>query len=201
MARKSGDERRAEIVEATLALADEVGPDRLSVEQVATRVGLTQPAVFKHFSTKQALWNAVGAFVGRRLEGTWSRALDASADPVEQLRALVCAQLRLIRTLPAIPALLFSRELQAGDQGLRRTFLGFMHRFHTVLTGVLAVGAAQGRFRSGLDAPRAGYLVLTLIQGVAMRWSLGGRDFDLVAEGEQLLEVALHGLLAVGGDA
>ena len=67
MARKSAEQRRTEIVEATLNLADELGPDRLSVEQVAQRVGITQPAVFRHFSTKKLLWNAVGAFVGKRL--------------------------------------------------------------------------------------------------------------------------------------
>ncbi|MCO6411454.1 MAG: TetR/AcrR family transcriptional regulator [Thiogranum sp.] len=195
MARKSADQRRTEIVEATLTLADEVGPDRLSVEQVAQRVGISQPAVFRHFSSKRLLWDAVGAFVGKRLESTWERALAESPDPVGRLRALVRAQLRLIRTLPAIPALLFSRELQAGDQGLRRTFLGFMRRFHSVLAGVLAEGVQQGQLRTGLDEARAAYVIIALIQGVAMRWSLSGREFDLVQEGEQLLELVMQGLL------
>lgn len=196
MPRKSADERRTEIIEASLALADEVGPDRWSVEQVAQRIGVTQPAIFKHFSSKQLLWDAVGAFVGMRLEKTWRRALAESAEPVDRLHALVRAQLGLIRSLPAIPAILFSRELQAGDRGLRRTFLGFMHRFHAILSDVLQAGIQTGQFRSDLDHSRAAYVVITLIQGVAMRWSLSGREFDLVEEGEQLLDVVLQGLLA-----
>ena len=201
MARKSADERRAEIIEATLAMADEVGPDRLSIDQVAQRVGVTQPAIFKHFPSKQALWDAVGGFVGGRLESTWQKALAGSSDPADQLRALMRAQLRLVRSLPAIPAILFSRELQAGNQGLRRTFLGFMQRFHDVLAGVLADGIRSGHFRQDLDHSRAAYVVITLVQGVAMRWSLSGRGFDLVKEGERLLDVVLQGLLANGGDA
>lgn len=201
MARKSADERRAEIIEATMAVADEVGPDRLSFEQVAQRVGVTQPAIFKHFPSKHALWDAVGGFVGARLESTWKKALAGSPDPVDQLCALMRAQLRLIRSLPAIPAILFSRELQAGDQGLRRTFLGFMQRFHQVLSGVLADGVRSGRFRSDLDHARAAYVVITLVQGVAMRWSLSGRGFDLVKEGDRLLDVVLQGLLANAEDA
>ncbi len=196
MPRKSAEQRRSEIVEATLALADEVGPDRFSIEQVAQRVGVTQPAIFKHFSTKQLLWNAVGAFVGRRLDSTWSKALADSSDPVARLRALVRAQLGLIRSLPAIPSILFSRELQAGDQGLRRTFLGFMGRFHALLTETVAAGIRDGQYRAGLDASRAAYMVIALIQGVAMRWSLSGRQFDLVKEGDQLLELVMQGLLA-----
>jgi AcrR family transcriptional regulator len=199
MARKTANERRAEIVEATLTLADEVGPDRLSVEQVAKRVGLTQPGIFKHFSTKHLLWDAVGAFVGARLESTWSHAIAESMEPIEQLRNLVRGQLRLIRSMPAIPALLFSRELQVGNQNLRRTFLGFMRRFHGVLSGALERGEQRGQFRSGLDRSRAAYVVIAMIQGVAMRWSLSSREFDLVVEGEQLLEVVLQGLLVNRG--
>ena len=51
--RKPAPERKAEILEATLRLADELGPDRLSTEAIARAVGLTQPGIFRHFPTNR----------------------------------------------------------------------------------------------------------------------------------------------------
>ncbi len=59
-----------------------------------------------------------------------------------------------------------------------------------------------GRFRATLDPDDAAYLVLALVQGLAMRWSLYGRSFDLMAEGSRLLEQLLQGFeCAVGTPA
>ena len=41
--RKTADDRKAELVEVTLRLADKVGPDRLSTEAIADAVGVDQP--------------------------------------------------------------------------------------------------------------------------------------------------------------
>lgn len=50
-----------------LRLADEIGPDRLSTSVVARTVGLSQPAIFRHFPTKGALWLAVAEDIAVRL--------------------------------------------------------------------------------------------------------------------------------------
>lgn len=43
----------------------------------------------------------------------------------------------------------------------------------------------------------AAVLLTSLVQGMAIRWTLGARDFDLRDEGLRLFEVQCH-LLAVG---
>ncbi len=47
--RKSAEDRKAEIVDAALRLADDIGPDRLSTEVLAEAVGISQPGIFRHF--------------------------------------------------------------------------------------------------------------------------------------------------------
>ena len=74
--RKPADERKTEIVLAMLRLADELGPDRLTTQSVADAVGLTQPAIFRHFSTKRDLWLAVAELISDRLTAAWGEVLD-----------------------------------------------------------------------------------------------------------------------------
>jgi AcrR family transcriptional regulator len=191
--RKSAEHRKAEIVDAALRLADELGPERLTTEAIAGAVGLTQPAIFRHFPKKQALWEAVATRIGSVMETRWAKAQHADATPLGQIRAVVAAQLRLIQTIPAIPAILFSRELHTRNQGLREAFFGLLLRFHRLLTNLATRARSAGELRTDLEPGDAAFLILGLVQGLAVRWSISGRAFDLAEEGSRLLEIQLHG--------
>lgn len=190
--RKSAAERREEIVTATLALAAEVGPDRLSTTRIAREVGISQPALFRHFPSTRELWAAVFDALHGRLRQAWTAAETTSGDARDRLHALLRAQLTVFHATPALPALLFSHQLHAGDAEWRQGFLALMQGFLRRLTETVALGVSQGEFEPGLDPGQAARLVLALIQGLALRWSLGGQGFDLLAEGEALLALQLR---------
>ncbi len=192
--RKTAEARKAEIIEATLRLADKHGPDRLTTETIADAVGLTQPAIFRHFPKKQDLWEAVAARIGSMMELRWQKTQLGDAPATDRIRALIGAQLRLIQSTPAIPAILFSRELHTKNKGLRTAFFGLMSRFHRLIAGLVTQACRDGEMRCGLDPDDAAYLVIGLVQGLAMRWSISGRNFDLTEEGRRLLELQLNGL-------
>ncbi|RLQ20498.1 TetR/AcrR family transcriptional regulator [Seongchinamella unica] len=194
--RKSAEARKAEIVDAALRLADKVGPERLTTDAIADAVGLTQPGVFRHFPKKQDLWLAVATRIGATMESRWAKAQSASAEPLDRIRALVSAQLRLIQSTPAIPAILFSRELHTKNKGLREAFFALLSRFQRLLADLAGQAISAGDLREELLADDVAYLVLGLVQGLAVRWSISGRGFDLVAEGERLLAVQLAGMLS-----
>ena len=190
--RKPADERKAEIVAAMLRLADELGPDRLTTQTVADAVGLTQPAIFRHFPTKQALWHAVAEAISDQLTNAWANVLASSSDPRDRIEGLVLVQLRQIEAMPAIPSILFSRELQAENDELRQSVLALMTKLVTTLTDELGKSQKAGAFRSDLAAKDGAYLLVSLVQGLAIRWTLGKRGFGLEAEGRRLLTTQLQ---------
>ena len=54
------------ILEAALALLDEVGMDKLSTRLLAERLGVQQPALYWHFKNKRALLDAMSGEILRR---------------------------------------------------------------------------------------------------------------------------------------
>ena len=196
--RKTADERKSEVVTAALDLADQLGPDRVTTETLAQAVGLTHPGLFRHFPRKLNVWEAVAGYVAEQMEKRWNRAeRPGITAPEEILRGLVLAQLRLIRTFPAIPAILFSRELQVENDKLRKAFVALMQRFHARLRTNIVAAQDAGVFRDDVDPDDAAYLLISLVQGLAVRWSVSARRFNLVKEGERLLDLQLRGLRAV----
>lgn len=193
--RKSAEHRRGEIVDAALRLMVERGPDRVTTQAIADAVGITQPALFRHFARKQDIWLAVlDWLVGQTAEGRWPQALGRSLPPLERLRALVATQLELIAVTPAVPALLFSRELHVENDDLRRGLAGLMACFLAHVRALLDEARQAGSLRQDVNVVDAAKLVVAVPAGTALRWSLSGHSFDIVAEGSASLEVVVKGL-------
>jgi AcrR family transcriptional regulator len=184
--RKPAETRKQEIVEAALRLADSEGPERLSTEAVAEAVGLTQPGIFRHFPKKQDLWEAVARRIGTMMEARWKAAHGEGLSPVGEIEALVEAQLRLVQDTPAIAAILFSRELHVRNEGLRTIFSGLLMRFQQMIADRASRANEAGILRADVDPQDAALLIIALIQGLVVRWSISGRSFNLAAEGARL---------------
>lgn len=201
--RQSAEERKAQIVAEVLRLADEIGPDRLSTTNVARAIGLSQPAIFRHFPTKGALWLAVADDIASRLQDGWAEAeARAGANgPQVRLKALIGAQLAAIARTPALPSILFSRELQVDNPALRNVMRELLGAFQARIVAAISESQATGGVRHDVSAEDVAILLTSLVQGVAIRWTLGARSFSLVEEGLRLLDVQLA-LLATGeGDS
>ena len=197
--RQSAEERKAQIVAEVLRLADEIGPDRLSTTDVARAIGLSQPAIFRHFPTKGALWLAVAEDIADRLQSCWAAAEAGATGPHERLKALIGAQLSAISETPALPSILFSRELQVDNQALRDVFRGLLGAFQGRLVAVIRDLQAAGDLKHDVSPEDVAILLTSLVQGVAIRWTLGARGFALVPEGLRLFDVQMELLRAKEG--
>lgn len=197
--RKSAQLRKAEIVAAVLDLADRIGPDRVTTGAAAAAVGVSQAALFRHFPTKDAMWLAVTDHVAGELTTAWERALARTDEPIDRLKTLMAAQLGQIAATPALPMLLFSRELNVGNDALRAAFRDLLMRFQALITAELTRGQDMDCLRRDLAPTDAAVLLISLVQGMAIRWSLGARNFPLIEEGIRLVDVQLR-LLAGNGE-
>ena len=197
--RKSAELRKAEIVVTILDLADRIGPDRVTTGAAAAAIGVSQAALFRHFPTKAAMWLAVAEHITDELTTAWERALSGVDDPVSRIEGLVAAQLGQIAAKPALPMLLFSRELNVGNDDLRASCRGLLMKVQALIVAELARGHEAGCLRRDVAPADAAVLLTSLVQGMAIRWSLGARDFPLIGEGIRLLGVQMR-LLAARGD-
>ncbi|HGG05817.1 MAG TPA: TetR/AcrR family transcriptional regulator [Aliiroseovarius sp.] len=185
--RKSAADRKAEIVETAIQLAGELGPDRVTTQRIADAVGLTQPGIFRHFPAKTDIWLAVGEWIAPA-PGARTDEFSETSDPAAQMQAMVSAYLTGIMRHPAIPAILFSRELHVENDQLRAHFERVMKHRRAGFTKLARAAQANGTLSEQIPPEDLAALILALIQGLAMRWSLENRRFDLVAEGTRLMQ-------------
>ncbi len=189
--RKTAHDRKAEIVATAVRLAGEYGPDRVTTQALADAIGISQPAIFRHFPAKSDIWLAVGKSIARPVS---TEDMDpAGDDPLAFLQLQVTRHLRQIARNPAIPAILFSRELHAENEPLRRHFETVMGLRRAGLARLIGRAQSTGKLTTTVAPQDIAALILATIQGLAMRWSLENRGFDLESEGDRLIALMLRG--------
>ncbi len=182
----SAKERKAIIIETVLSLAGIDGPDRLSTATIAKASGLTHAGIFKHFPTKQDIWLSVANEIANRAQSYWSKPLRKTLTPKGKIKALVEEHFALLSKNPAILTIMFSYELQQSNEELRKIFTHMMMQFRKYIT--------KEFIKAGYGEERAfdlSFLIIALVQGVGMRWSVSQKGFDLSKEGIRLLIIQL----------
>ncbi|MEJ2030823.1 MAG: TetR/AcrR family transcriptional regulator [Maritimibacter sp.] len=98
---------KAVIAKAVELITARGGPD-FSLREIATALGVSHSAVYRHFADKTALLNAVTA-LGFEALGSYQAQAQAAADsnPLDELRALCVAYVTFAREQPGYFALMF----------------------------------------------------------------------------------------------
>ncbi len=187
--RKPAAERKAQIIDEAMRLAAELGPDRMTTQKLADAVGITQAAIFRHFPNKSEIWQAVADRIGSAMP---AKLVESDAPPLDRLRAIVERQFQFIVKTPSIPAILYSRELHAENEPLRQQFSALVTRRQALFAKLFKEANEAGDFSNDIAPEDAARLVLAFIQGMAMRWSMEERRFNLVKDGMRLLELQLR---------
>ncbi|MCZ2809954.1 TetR/AcrR family transcriptional regulator [Modestobacter sp. VKM Ac-2979] len=95
--------RREQILRAAAQLFAERGSRAVGVDDVGAAVGVTGPAIYRHFASKDAMLAEMLLRISERLlAGGTERVAAAGASPVDQLRALVEFQVDFALDNPAL---------------------------------------------------------------------------------------------------
>jgi AcrR family transcriptional regulator len=95
--------RREQILRAAAQLFAERGFRAVGVDDVGAAVGVTGPAIYRHFAGKDAMLAEMLLRISERLlAGGTARVAEAGADPAAQLRALIGFQVDFALDNPAL---------------------------------------------------------------------------------------------------
>lgn len=191
--RLTTDLRQREIVAAVLALAAERGPDAITTQAIADRMGLTQGAVFRHFADKQAIWLAVFAWVRESLGAVVDAALEKVDSPLARIERTFLAHVAFIAENPGVARVMFHEMQYPGDSPVRAEVREMIDTYRQRLTQLFTQAKAAGELPPDLDARLAPVLFIGAVQGLVIEASLAGDHSAMVKRARKLFGLLLDG--------
>lgn len=184
--------RRAATVEAVIALAATTNPADITTAQIAAYMGVTQGALFRHFSDKQEVWAAVMDWTSDTLLARIDAA--AGATPTDRLQAIFAAHVEFVIEHVGIPRILFGELQRDADAPGKARVRALMSGYRSRVLGLLELAKAQGQIDENADCAAAATMFLGMVQGLVMQ-AMAADDFTTMpAISSRLFEVFLNGL-------
>jgi AcrR family transcriptional regulator len=144
-AKRDPEPRRDQVLRVAEALFARAGYRGVGLREIAAHVGIRAPSLFKHFRSKQALYNAVLLNIFARLNDVAAR-LEGEGSFVLRLERFIGGYIDLVANDPHVVPLLF-RELierfEAMEPATRRVTLEIYRRIDVFLEA----GQRAGDFR------------------------------------------------------
>jgi AcrR family transcriptional regulator len=187
------DARQREIVAAVLALARERGPDAITTQAIADRMGVTQGAVFRHFPDKQAIWLAVFASVRESLGAALTAATEQVDSPLAKIERAFLAHIAFIVANPGVPRVMFHEMQYPGDSPVRAEVRAMITSYRERLTLLFRQAKAAGELPRDLDATLAPVSFIGAVQGLVIEASLAGDETGMVKRARKLLPLLIDG--------
>jgi len=190
-----GNLRRA-LLDATVELIEECGPEGVTLRGVARRAGVSHAAPYRHFRDKQALLGAAAEEGFLTLLASIEARARRARTPATRLKAWGIAYVVFARRWPARFRLMFGHEINPVDQPEASAAAD---RLSSALVEQLEELQSAGELRVG-EARRTAQVGWAMVHGIA-QLALAGQlevatEKELLALTDGAVELLIRGLRA-----
>lgn len=191
--RHSAEARREEAIGAVIELASEHSPEGITTQAIATRIGVTHGALFRHFPDKAAIWQAVFAWLGAQLGRVADVAFAAGGEPLEVLERLFHAQVAFVASHPGVPRILFHELQRPAGSALHGLARGIVGGYRERVSALIRRAKEAGELPSGLDEDAAAVLFVGTVQGLVVQSTLFSGTLDMRDAARRVFPLLLDG--------
>ncbi|MCD6453740.1 MAG: TetR/AcrR family transcriptional regulator [Candidatus Aminicenantes bacterium] len=178
--------RQKEIVEAALKLISEGGIQALTMKNLANVLGITEPALYRHFENKHDILLNVLLYFKEETESIFSDIMKSDLSPIEKIKQFFVKHFEKFTSNPAIAVILFSEGIFQLDERLLHNVKALMNFSAEKLTEMIREGQRTKTIREDIPAEELTLILMGTLRLQVLKWRLKFFSFDLNEEGKKI---------------
>ena len=190
---KRNTEKYQQILTAAIKVFAERGFSQSTISQIAQEAGVADGTIYLYFKNKDDI---LVQFYERMTEHVSERfwtAVEKGQTAVEKLHNLVHAHLELFQNEPN-GAIVYQGETHLQWRLVQEPTRQMSKMYRDVITKVVEMGQQEGSIRGDLYVGLVKRLIDGAVEEVINTWIHTGRDHDLAAMAEPLVELFIRGI-------
>jgi TetR/AcrR family transcriptional regulator len=190
----TAEQRRECTVEAVIKLSAQDDPANITTGRIAKHMRVTQGALFRHFPSKDAIWEAVIGWVAERVMQRLDTAAASAGSPLAALEAMFHAHIAFIVEHPGVPRLMMGQLQHARPTPARRMVRSLLFLYRERVEQLLTEAQEAGELRQELDVETAATQFIGTIQGLVLQSLIAGDVQRIVGQAPGAFDIYLHGI-------
>ena len=186
--------RRQQILETRATMLEQRSGERITTAQLATQVGVSEAALYRHFPSKTRMFEELIGFIEESLFSRINRILSEESRGEARLQHILSLVLRFAETNPGISRLITGEALAGEDERLRTRVNQLHERIELTLRQVMKDAEREHGLRTCQPVNITAQLLLAVVLGKILRYAESGFRDKPNAEWAAQWAVLLPGL-------
>lgn len=182
-------DRQIEIMEAATTRIDQFGIQNLTIKTLAADIGLSEPALYRHFDGKNeillGLLNYFLLEMKTRIDGIEVKPNETAGDA---LRTLFNSQLQNFTNRPAIVSVIFAESIFRFDERLSNKVSEIMDVMNNLVKSNIKKGQEAGQYGKLIKASTLTTIIVGGMRMTVLKWKISGNKSSLIKDGNAVLE-------------
>lgn len=180
--------RQRDIIDAAIEIISRQGFKDLTTKNLAARIGLSEAALYRHFSSKKDLILSLLDYFSEISGKVIDEINCGGLAPTECIERFLMSRFELFQANPDLGNVLFSEELFRNDPALMGHMRGIMHSHREAVEGYILSAQNLGHISPSIDPKQLFRMIIGAMRFLVTQWNLANHSFDLVKEGRALTE-------------
>ncbi len=189
--------RQREIVEKSIALIARRGIQELTIRNLAAAIGISEPAIYRHFAGKTDILLGVLDVLEREIPARTG--IDRTDRTSTTIGNYFSGLFNHLEAAPDLAAVIFADEVFLNDERLAARVRELMERSLLNVEALISEGQKKGEFRTDVSASDLASMLVGTIRLIVRRWHLSGFAFELSPRGMRAVE-SFQTVAALGGN-
>ena len=164
-------ERKVEILKGAMALLEK-GNRKVTTADLAAEVGLSEAALYRHFDSKSAIFDALADYISDHLLKPADQLLSSDQDSLTRLRRLLEYHMGFFTEHPGLCRVFLGEGVLVRQEGER--MVEVVDQYTAQIEALLDKGKADGELAADLPVQAAARLFIGIIQSSALDFALSG---------------------------
>ncbi len=165
-------ERQKDILKAAFALIAEQGIQELTIKNLAKAVGVSEPALYRHFDSKASILSAIVDEIISIRNEAWQHTLLDNKPAQECLYSFFLRQAQSFESLPSLVIILYPDMLFRQDLELLWRIRRMIKETGDGIKTMLDKGIAEGSFKKDLDTTAVSIMLIGGFRILVSEWQL-----------------------------
>lgn len=186
MARITTEERQKIIIDEAINIIHEGGYESLSIRELASKVHISEPAIYRHFLNKEDIVLGILSRIGE-FDHMLEENLEKVDTATDRLRQFVEFHFNFLHKNREMTSVLFSEDIFNQSDLLKQKLSRIIKYRKELLTSIVRRGIEDGHIKD-IDAGNIVTMILGFIRLTVLEWRLGGFKFNLSQKSDEIID-------------
>lgn len=181
--------RQIEIIKASGYIISNLGLKELTMKNIAKHLGITEPAIYRHFENKEKILLGVLDYFQNIIERNLDELNNQNElDPLGKIEYIFIKRFETFNNNPEFPLVIFCEEILKDEKTLAKKVMEITRLQKDRIKVIVIEGQKLDTIRNDIVSAQIVDIIVGIVGNTIREWMMHDRNFDIVEKGKETIE-------------